>query len=106
VRDEEEGHAPERPLLSIGSTLSMVTKGFIAAHNSRKKLPTNKRMTWEHYGALCRVSRALGKALNTLGKGFVECRTRQRVHDKKFVGKDIFVKCFLSGFAECHDSTR
>jgi hypothetical protein len=46
VRDEEEGHAPERPLLSIRSTLSMVTIGFIAAHNSRKKVPTNKRMTW------------------------------------------------------------
>jgi hypothetical protein len=28
--------------------------------------------------ALCWVSEALGKALKTLGKGFAECRTRQR----------------------------
>jgi hypothetical protein len=51
-----------------------------------------------HYGnqVLCRVSRALGKALNTLGKGFAECRTQQRVHGKKIVGKDLFVECFLS----------
>jgi hypothetical protein len=45
------------------------------------------------------VSRALGKALNTLGKGFAECRTQQKVHGKKFVGKDLFTECFLSGCA-------
>ena len=28
--------------------------------------------------ALCRVPATLGKALNTLGKGFAECHTRQR----------------------------
>jgi hypothetical protein len=36
------------------------------------------------------VSRALGKALNTLGKGFAECHTRQRAHGKKAVGKAAF----------------
>jgi hypothetical protein len=41
--------------------------------------------TIPHYWnqALCRVSRALSKALNTLGKGFVECHTQQRAHGKK-----------------------
>jgi hypothetical protein len=34
----------------------------------------------EHYRkwALCRVPEALGKAPKTLGKGFAECRTRQK----------------------------
>jgi hypothetical protein len=45
---------------------------------------------------LCRVSRALGKALNTLGKGFVECHTRQRAHGKEDVGKAVFAECLLS----------
>jgi hypothetical protein len=43
------------------------------------------------------VSRALGKTLNTLGKGFVECHTRQRAHGKKAVGKAAFAECLLSG---------
>jgi hypothetical protein len=43
------------------------------------------------------VSRTLGKAINTLGKAFAECHTRQRVHGKIFVGKDLFAECFLSG---------
>jgi hypothetical protein len=46
---------------------------------------------------LCRVSRALGKAINTLGKGFAECHTRQRAHGKKAVGKAAFAECLLSG---------
>ena len=37
--------------------------------------------------ALCRVPAALGKALNTLGKGFAECRTRQRPLGKKWLAK-------------------
>jgi hypothetical protein len=40
----------------------------------------------------------LGKGHFALGKGFAECRTRQRVHDKKLIGKDLF--------AECHVCTR
>jgi hypothetical protein len=46
---------------------------------------------------LCRVSRALGKALNTLGKGFAEYHTRQRAHGKKAVGKAAVAECLLSG---------
>jgi hypothetical protein len=42
------------------------------------------------------VFRALGKALNTLGKGFAECHTRQRAHGKKVVGKAAFAECLLS----------
>ena len=41
---------------------------------------------------LCRVQAALGKARSTLGKGFAECRTRQRA-----LGKEFFVECHLSG---------
>jgi hypothetical protein len=50
--------------------------------------------------ALCRVSRALGKALNTLGKGFAECHTRQRAYSKKAVGKAAFAECLLSGIRQ------
>jgi hypothetical protein len=73
-------------------------------HKKAKRVKFNRTIivgskATHHYRnqALYRVSRALGKALNTLGKGFAECRTRQRVHDKKFVGKDLFAECFLSG---------
>ena len=69
--------------------------------------------------ALCRVPEALGKALKTLGKGFAECRTRQRRLGKQCIGKAFFVEYFFSGtrqrglplwrrgdgdgvFAECH----
>jgi hypothetical protein len=46
---------------------------------------------------LCRVSKTLGKGPNTLGKIFTECHTRQRVHDKILVGKEVFAERFLSG---------
>ena len=46
---------------------------------------------------LCRVQAALGKARFTLGKGFAECRTRQRALAKEFVGKEFFAECHLSG---------
>jgi hypothetical protein len=45
--------------------------------------------------ALCRE--ALGKAPKTLGKGFTECRTRQRRLGKQYIGKDLFAEYFLSG---------
>jgi hypothetical protein len=65
------------------------------------------------------VSLALGKGLNTLGKAFAECHTRQRAHDNILAGKGVFAECFLSdtrqrlcrvstldkGFAECRVST-
>ena len=47
--------------------------------------------------ALCRVPAALGKAQNTLGKGFAECRTRQSALGKELIGKEAFAECFLSG---------
>jgi hypothetical protein len=31
------------------------------------------------------------------GKGFVECCTQQRLHNKTFVGKGLFVECLLPG---------
>ena len=40
---------------------------------------------------------ALGKARNTHGKGFAECRTRQRALGKELIGKEAFAECFLSG---------
>ena len=40
---------------------------------------------------------ALGKAQFALGKGFVECCTRQRPLGKECVGKGIFAECLLSG---------
>jgi hypothetical protein len=40
---------------------------------------------------------ALGKARNTLGKGFAECRTRQRAVGKEPVGKGFFAECHISG---------
>ena len=36
---------------------------------------------------------ALGKASQALGKGFAECRTRQRSLGKDFVGKNFFAEC-------------
>jgi len=43
------------------------------------------------------IQAALDKALNTLGKGFAECRTRQRAVGKKPVGKGFFAECHISG---------
>jgi hypothetical protein len=47
--------------------------------------------------ALYRVPEALGKAVNTLGKGFAECRTRQRRLGKQCIGKAFFAEYFFSG---------
>ena len=46
---------------------------------------------------LCRVAEALGKAQIALGEAFAECGTRQRTHDKKLIGKALFIECLLSG---------
>jgi hypothetical protein len=43
------------------------------------------------------VPEALGKAPKTLGKGFVECRTRQRRLGKQYIGKCFFTEYFFSG---------
>jgi hypothetical protein len=60
-------------------------------------IPHEKTLIPIHYWKrmLCRVP-ALGKGHFALGKGFAKCYTRQRVHGKKFVGKDLFAECFLS----------
>jgi len=65
------------------------------------------QFTWEHNcrRPLCRVLGALGKASQALGKGFAECRTRQRSLGKDFIGKNFFAECQKStlgkAFAEC-----
>jgi hypothetical protein len=46
---------------------------------------------------LCRVPEALGKALKTLGKTFVECHTRQRRLGKQCIGKAFFAEYFFWG---------
>jgi hypothetical protein len=43
------------------------------------------------------VPEALGKALKTLGKGFAECRTRQRKLGTQCIGKAFFAEYFFSG---------
>ena len=40
---------------------------------------------------------ALGKGYFALGKAFAEGSTRQRASGKKFVGKEFFAECLLSG---------
>ena len=40
---------------------------------------------------------ALDKAVETLGKGFAECRTRQRRLGKQCISKAFFAECFFSG---------
>jgi hypothetical protein len=56
---------------------------------------------------LCRVAEALGKALKTLGRVFVECRTRQRGLGTQCIGKTFFVEYFFRAldkdFAECQE---
>jgi hypothetical protein len=47
--------------------------------------------------AICRVPKALRKGYFTLGKAFAECGTRQRAYDKKYVDKEFFAECLLSG---------
>jgi hypothetical protein len=46
---------------------------------------------------LCRVPEALGKTVKTLGKGFAQCRTRQRRLVKQCIGKAFFAEYFFSG---------
>jgi hypothetical protein len=43
------------------------------------------------------VPEALNKALKTLGKGFAECRTRQRGLGTQCIDKAFFVEYFFSG---------
>jgi hypothetical protein len=52
---------------------------------------------YSHYRkrALCRVPETLDKA--PLGKGFAECRTRQRRLGKQYIGKCFFAEYFFSG---------
>jgi hypothetical protein len=45
---------------------------------------------------LCRVPKALGKPLKTLGKGFAECRTRQRGLGTQCIDKAFFAEYFFS----------
>jgi hypothetical protein len=47
--------------------------------------------------SLCRVPKALGEALKTLGKGFAECDTRQRRLGKQCIGKAFFAECLFLG---------
>jgi hypothetical protein len=53
------------------------------------------------------VSEALGKAWKTLGKGFVECDTRQIKLDELYIGNGFFVVYFLSSTRQrlCRVST-
>ena len=44
---------------------------------------------------ICRVTRALGKALNVLCKGFTEYHPQYTSHCKKSDGKKLFAECFL-----------
>jgi hypothetical protein len=64
------------------------TRGVVMCH-----------LTVMHYRTqrICQVPGALGKAQFALGKGFAECCTRQRPLGKKWVGKDVFAECLLSG---------
>jgi len=52
----------------------------------------------QHYGIpmLFRVSVALGKGPNTLGKAFDKCHTWQRPHGKILAGKAVFAECYFS----------
>jgi hypothetical protein len=43
------------------------------------------------------VSKTLGKAWNTLGKGFAECDTRQSKLGELYIDNDFFAEYFLSG---------
>jgi hypothetical protein len=56
---------------------------------------------------LCRVAEALGKALKTLDRVFVECRTRQRRIGTQCIGKAFFAEYFFRAldkdFAECQE---
>jgi len=53
---------------------------------------------------------ALGKASQALGKGFAECRTRQRSLGKDLIGKNFIAECKKSTlgkvFAECQAHTQ
>jgi hypothetical protein len=43
------------------------------------------------------VSQTLGKDYFTLGKGFAECKTRQRTLGELYIGNSLFAEYFLSG---------
>jgi hypothetical protein len=57
----------------------------------------NNKMTRYQNRRLCQVAEALGKTLKTLGKGFAECRTRQKRFGTQCIGKAFFAE---------YDSTR
>ena len=60
---------------------------------------TSCAIGYYHYRkqSLCHVPQALDKAQKTLGKGFVECNTRQTAHDIYSADKRLFAEYFLSG---------
>jgi hypothetical protein len=49
---------------------------------------------------------ALGKAWKTLGKGFAECRTRQRGLGEQYIGKAFFAEYFFGYSAQTLPSAR
>jgi hypothetical protein len=52
----------------------------------------------DHYriSRLCRVLRAHGKGLKTLGNMFAECNTRHTTVGIHSAGKPLFAECFIS----------
>jgi hypothetical protein len=46
------------------------------------------------------VSKTLGKGHFTLGKAFAECKTRQRIFGKHFIGKGFFAEYFFGHSAK------
>lgn len=88
------------PLAKVGRPAQ---RSSLAAHLAQRSPPsssscqTSTRATTHRKTGVCRVSKALDKTLETLGKHFVECHTRQRAAGMGFIGKGSIIECNQSG---------
>jgi hypothetical protein len=103
IQNHRLNHSKLRLCKLSGSSLSMFFKeGSTHSASAKPSLPSTfsralgKEVCRVLPRRLCRVLEALGKALKTLGKGFAECRTRQRRLGTHCIGKVFFAKYFLS----------
>jgi hypothetical protein len=86
---------------------TMCTRGTKDVSNRCNEIIVDHHVYSTHYQnrTLCRVSEALGKASKTLGKVFVECRTRQRALANSTSTKaylpSTFFRVLGTEFADC-----
>ena len=96
----------------VHSWMFFLRERYRIRRSSAVAVTTADALFAECWGHSAKPGKHSTKALPSavLGKGFAECRTRQRPLGKDFVGKNFFAECQKSTlgkvFAECQARTR